>query len=141
MKKLKFYYIRDLQGNLLASDLSANTRNALNKTISFFEKSLGINFIELHVPKLKSIMQIWASMMNNGESSQKTFGKLLSDFKPDQEVSILMELLKTILGIQKMHTLLALGYAIFQRIKLQKPKHYIDLGIQIKNELKNILGK
>jgi len=129
----------------LASDLSANTRNALNKTISFFEKSLGINFIELHVPKLKSIMQIWASMMNNGESSQKTFGKLLSDFKPDQEVSILMELLKTILGIQKriqkMHTLPALGYAIFQRIKLQKPKHYIDLGIQIKNELKNILGK
>ncbi len=141
MKKLKFYYIKDLQGNLLTSDLSKNTKNAFNKTITFFEKSLGVEVKELHVPKLKCIVQIWASMMNNGEPSQKTFGKLLSDDKADQEVNVFIEILKTVFGFQKMHTLPALGLAITERVKLHKPKHYIDLGVQIKNELKIILGK
>ena len=138
---MKFYYIKDLQGNLLASDLSSNTKNAFNKTITFFEKSLGIEVKELHVPKLKCIVQIWASMMNNGEPSQKTFGKLLSDDKENQEVNISIELLKTIFGLQKTHTLPALGLAITERVKLNKPKHYVELGTQIKNELKIILGK
>lgn len=54
-----------MQGNLLTSDLSCDTRNALEKTIKFIEKDLGVKMKEIHLPKLKSSVQIWTANMSH----------------------------------------------------------------------------
>lgn len=140
MKKLKYYCINDLQGNLLTSDLSSNTKGAFRKAITFCERSLGVEIKELHLPKLKSILQVWMSMMNNGKESQSTFKNLLTDNDANNSLNVPFELIKSILGIQNKHTMPALFLALAEQLPLKNPKHYIELGDQIRNELRIILG-
>jgi hypothetical protein len=125
---------------LLGSDLSSETKNAFRKAITFFEKSLGVEVKELHLPKLKSIVQIWASLMNNGESYKDSFKRLLSNNDEKNRVNFLIELLKTMFGFQKTHTLPALALSLIEAFPLHNTKHNIELGEKIKNELKIILG-
>lgn len=141
MRKLKYYCIKDLQGNLLTSDLSYNTQDAFKRAVQFCEKSLGVEIKELHVPKLKCMVQIWASMMNNGQPKSETFKRLLSNNDDSQSINIYLELVKCLLGMQNKHTLPALSLGLIESIPLQNPKHYIQLGDKIRNELKIILGE
>lgn len=139
LKSLKYYFIRDLQGNLLVSDLSDDTKNALKKAVDCIEKSFNTKVTEIKLKKLKSAFQIWSSMMSNGEASSDNFGRLLKD-STEESINPYKELLKSITGYQKLHTLPAIGLALTERIPNPHSKHYIEMGKQLKQELKDILG-
>ena len=49
-QKLKYYYIDNLQGNILASDLSTDAKNAIHKVrFCLLEKTLKIVFIRNNI--------------------------------------------------------------------------------------------
>jgi hypothetical protein len=92
---------------------------------------------ELHLPKLKSIVQIWISMMTHQQEANN-FAQLLGDYK--YNVNPFVEVVKKLIGLQKSHTAPALFLAFSERLPKVKPEYYIQLGEKIKNELKIILG-
>lgn len=139
LKKLKYYYIRDLQGNLLVTEPSRESRNALNKAIQFIETHLDLKVNEIKLNKFKSSFQIWASMMNNGIQSSNTFSKLLTN--GNGEINPFVELLKSIFCLQKSHTLPAISLAITERLPTSNPIHHIEMGNQLKKEIQQIIGK
>ena len=108
------------------------------KAIQFVEKNLEVEMKELHMPKLKSIIQIWISLMTH-EQDNSNFAKLLGDHKHD--VYPLIELFKSMVGMQKKHTLPAIFMAFSERLPKLNPEYYMQLGEKLKNELKIILGK
>mgnify|MGYP001810667687 CR=1 FL=1 len=77
-------------------------------------------------------------MMNNGKECSNNFSKLLTD--SDKPINVYKELLKSLLGLQRKHTLPALGLALVERFPIPEPKLYIQRGKELKQELKEILG-
>lgn len=160
ISKLKYYVIRDLQGNVLVTNPSRETREALqrvfkiihfnpqsmsffkimfiSKAVDFIEQTLNVKVIELKPKKLRLAFQIWSSMMNNGKPNQKAFSKLLTN--SDQPINPYQEFLKSIFFCQKTHTLPALSLAITERLPSHDPKPFVDIGIQLRQELQDILG-
>lgn len=53
-----------MQGNLLTSDLSTDTRNSFEKAVKFLENDLDVEVKEIHLPELKSSIQIWIANMS-----------------------------------------------------------------------------
>ncbi len=161
MKKLKFYYIKDLQGNVLVSDLSDDTKKALkkvsekynlikffkisrtslicySKAVDFLGKSFNTEVKELKLGKLKSSVQIWASMMRNGKWKSNDFSCLLTD--TSKPINPCVEIFKTFVGLQKHHTLPAIGLSLTEQLPTSNPPYYIELGKQLKREIADILG-
>lgn len=137
LKKLKYYFIRDLQGNVLTSDLSLDTRDAFERAIKFVERDLSVEVKELHLPKLRSIFQIWVAGMSH-EQDPKSFTKLMGDGK--HKVNLFLELIKTLTGVKASHTLPALWLGLIEHLPKQKPLRHIEMGEKLKQELKIILG-
>lgn len=77
-------------------------------------------------------------MMNNGKAGDTSFSKLLTE--SNEPINPYKELLKTIFCLQKTHTLPALGLAITERLPLHDPKHFVEIGNQLRQELKDALG-
>ena len=75
--------------------------------------------------------------MSNG-SNIDSFPKMLNN--SDVAVNPLYELAKSIFGMQKNHTLPAIGLAIVQAFPVQNSDFYIELGQKLTNKLKEILG-
>ncbi len=110
----------------------------LFKAVNFIEKSFDTEVKEIKLKKLKSAFQIWTSMIGNGEKSSVNFGKLLKD--ADHPINPYLELLKSISGMQKHHTLPALGLALTERIPNPNSQYHIEMGNQLRKELSDILG-
>lgn len=138
LKKLKYYFIKDLQGNMLVTEPSEDTRDALKKAISFVETCFGVEVNEIKLNKFKSSFQIWSTNMNNGKANSDSFSRLLTD--GNGAINPYMELLKSILGLQKTHTLPALALAITERIPTSNPQHHIELGNKLRQEIQEIIG-
>lgn len=136
LKKLKYYYIKDMQGNMMTSDQSEDTKGAFEKAVKFLEKDLDVEMKEIHLPKLKSIIQIWTAGMGEGQNPDD-FAKLLGTEK--KPFNVITELAKSILGFQKTHTLPAIFLALVERFA-RDPTRHIQMGEKLKQELKIILG-
>ena len=136
---MKFYFIQDLQGNVLVSDQSADTKNALKKSIVFIEKSFSTKVTELKLKKFKCAFQIWSSMMDGDTGTSKSFGKILANHET-KSVNPYLELLKSISGIQRYHTLPAIGLALVERFPKHNLDHYIELGRKLRQEIIDVLG-
>lgn len=139
LKKLNYFYIEDMQGNILCSQPSKDTRDALRRAISCVESTLGVKVRKIELKKFKIAFQIWGSMMNNGRTCSNDFSKLLND--SDEPINAYWELVRTMLGRQDKHTLPALALAIFERLPMASPQHYIEQGRLLKQELQEILGE
>ncbi len=139
LKKLRFFYIKDLQGNVLVSDLSKDTKQALDKAVAFLATSLNTEVQELKLSKLKSSVQIWTSMMRNGRWKSNDFSCLLTD--SDAPINPCWELLKTLVGAQKHHTLPAIGLSLTEQLPTSNPPYYIELGEKLRRELADVLGE
>lgn len=126
-----------MQGNLLTSDQSEDTKSAFEKAIKFIEKDLDIEMKEIHLPKLKSIIQIWTAGMAEGQKPTD-FADLLSTEK--KQFNIGLEVAKSVLGFQKTHTLPAIALALVERFA-KDPTRHIQMGEKLKQELKIILGE
>lgn len=139
LKKLKYFYVEDLQGNILVTKPSIDSKKALKKAIHLIESNLQVKVKEIKLGKLRSSFQIWTSMMNNGEKSSNSFSKLLTG--GNGQVNAIKELIKSFLGLQKTHTLPALSLAITERIPLVNPSHHIELGNKLRQEIQDIIGQ
>jgi fatty acid amide hydrolase 2 len=93
---------------------------------------------ELKLSKFKASFQIWTSFMNNGQTWSYSFSKLLTN--SDKPINPYKELLKSACCLQTKHTLPALSLAITERVPLKDPRHYIELGNSLRQELRDILG-
>ena len=65
------------------------------------------------------------------------FGKLLGN---GNNVSLLKETVKTLLGLQKSHTLPALWLAMIENLPKRDTLRHYQMGEKLKQELKIILG-
>jgi fatty acid amide hydrolase 2 len=137
LKKLKFYFIEDLQGNVLVTRPSQDVRDSLKKGVKFIEDSLGLKVEEVKLKKFRSSFQMWASMMNNGKLTTDSFSLLLNDGQAP--INPYTELFKSIIGLQKKHTLPAISLAITERFPAHKPGHHLQLADQLRQELKDII--
>lgn len=137
-KKLKFFFIKNLQGNLLVSEMSQDSKDALNRAISFVEKSFNVKVKELKPKKLRQSMQIWTSMISNGESRTQNFTNVISDYN-EKKVNPIKELFKSVIGFQNKHTIPALGLSITEQVPKQGVQHYIQKGTELREELEQIL--
>ena len=138
MKKFKYYCIRDLGDKFLYTKPSEDTKNALNKAIGCVEKNLGVRVKELNLPKLRLAFGIWSAMMSNGAECSNSFAKLLTN--SEVPINPLKELMKSIFGLQKNHTLPAIGLAIVERIPNKQVGRLLLLANELKAEIKEILG-
>jgi fatty acid amide hydrolase 2 len=138
LKKLKYYVIKDLQGDLTATPPSFDSKNALEKTVTFLEKSFNTKVNEIKLKKFKSSFLIWSTMISNGTASTN-FGKHMSN--TNEPINPYIEFLKSIFGMQKHHTLPAIGLALAERAPVKNVKKYTDMGQSLTNELKEILGE
>ncbi|RNA24593.1 fatty-acid amide hydrolase 2 [Brachionus plicatilis] len=137
LKKLKFYYVRDLQGNVLVTKPSEEVEKSLERAIKFLETDLEVEVREIRLRKLRSSFQMWTSMMNNGKSSSDSFSTLLNDGK--EPINPYKELFRSIIGIQDKHTLPAISLAITERFPSSRPEHHIDLADSLREEIQNII--
>ncbi|CAF0988502.1 unnamed protein product [Brachionus calyciflorus] len=137
LKKLKFYYVKDLQGNVLVTRPSEDVQNALNKAVKFIESDLGVEVKEIKLRKFRSCFQMWSSMMNNGKCSSDAFSLLLTDGV--SRVNPYWELLRSILGLQDKHTLPAISLAITERFPTNRPEHHLELANQLRQEIQDII--
>jgi hypothetical protein len=94
---------------------------------------------ELKFKELKLTMQIWTAMMNDGKESTTSFSHLLTD--GEKLINPYPELLKTLLFMQKKHTVPALGLAVVERFKTPNPDKYIAMGNKLREKLQAMLGK
>lgn len=139
LSKLKYFFVRDLQGNQFVSQQSEDTKDALRRVIKFTETNLNVKVTEIKTRKLRASFQIWSSMMNNGQRVSYSFSELLTEGK--YIINPYVELLKSIFGLQNKHTLPALGLAITERLPIPDPQKFISIGEALRNELKDILGE
>jgi len=122
---------------VLTSDLSVDTREAFERSIKFLERDLNVEVKEIHLPKLRSIFQIWVAGMSH-EQDPLSFTKLMGDNK--KRISLLLELLKTTTGFFASHTVPALWLGLMEILPKQNPTKHIQMGEKLKQELKIILG-
>ena len=94
---------------------------------------------KIELKKFKIAFQIWGSMMSNGKTCSTDFSKLLND--SDVPINAYWELLRSMMGVQDKHTLPAIALAIFERLPMANPGHYIEQGRVLKQELQEILGE
>lgn len=137
LKTLKYYYVKDLQGNFLVTNPSEDVKKSLERAVKFLETDLGVEVKEIKLKKLKSSFQMWTSMMNNGKSSSDSFSTLLNDGK--EPINPYKELLRSIFGLQDKHTLPAISLAITERFPSSRPEHHIELANSLREEIKDII--
>jgi hypothetical protein len=94
---------------------------------------------ELKFKELRLTMQIWTSMMNDGKEFSTSFSHYLTD--GEKLINPYPELLKSLLFMQKKHTIPALGLAVIERFKTPNPDKFIEMGNKLREKLKIILGK
>lgn len=88
--------------------------------------------------EFKACFPIWSTMMSNGSASS-SFAKLLNN--TDQPINPLLELAKSIVGLQNNHTLPAIGLALVERMPVKNPQYYLEMGKILTNKLKETLGE
>ena len=79
-------------------------------------------------------------MMNNGKDSSNNFGFMMTNNSPDRKLYPLWELFKSFFG-KSMHTLPAIALSIFERLPLHEPEKAILKGDELREQLKETLGK
>ena len=83
---------------------------------------------------------MWSAMMNNGKSSSRNFGSMMTNNSSTYRLNPYWELIKNVFG-KSVHTLPAIALAIFERLPLHNPQKAINKCDELREELKQILGK
>ena len=76
-------------------------------------------------------------MMSCGAAT-KSFCKMLNN--SDKPINPYIELAKSMCGMQKHHTLPAIGLAIVESFPMKNPEYFIQLGKQLTDKIKDTLG-
>jgi hypothetical protein len=77
-------------------------------------------------------------MVNHGKKGTSSFGKLLND--SNTPINAFWELLKSLFGFQRKHTLPAIILALKDQLKIHESEKFIEVGNQLRQELQAILG-
>ncbi|CAF0788360.1 unnamed protein product [Brachionus calyciflorus] len=136
LKKLKFFYIKDLQGNFLVNLPSEDLKNSQNKAIKFLEGNLGVQVNELKLKNLHLCFDMWSSMMNNGTEDAKWLASGLND----ETISPFKELFRSLFGLQDKHTLPTLIQLASGLTKSKDPLKSLELAEELRQEIKDVIG-
>ena len=79
-------------------------------------------------------------MMNNGKKPSNNFTRLLTDNSETVKINPLVEIFKSFFGKSK-HTAPALFLAIGERAPVVNTEKLIQMGNELRNELKVLMGK
>lgn len=136
-KKLKFYYIKDLQGHRFVNPLSSDVKNALFKAINFLETCLETKVKEIKLNKLQASFQMWNNKMNSNKSESNWFSCTLNN----SETIPIYPYLELVLSIFQIpdHTLPSIMYAINQRFPLSEPGYHLKLAHELRQEIEEII--
>lgn len=136
LKKLKYYYIQDLNGNPWVSRPSNDCRKTLFNAVRFIENDLAIEVKEIKLKNLKSCFQIWTSIMSNGLENYEWYKSFLG-----KELSNpFLEFVKSIFGLQKKHTFPLICLVMTGLMKGSNVEYHLSQAQQLKKEVQEILG-
>ena len=138
LTNLKFYCLKGFQTSLVASDLSNDSMKAFDKAVDFINSNLGVRVTTIRLPRLRKMMSAWMALMKNGEPASDSFGKLLND--SEVPINPYFEFIKSFLGIQKHHTLPAIGLALTERFETNNGDKFIEEAKLIREQLQTFLG-
>ncbi|CAF0935190.1 unnamed protein product [Brachionus calyciflorus] len=134
LKKLNFFYMKDLQGCAVVSELSNESRNALNKSIKFLETDLGVKIEEIKLKKFKFCYEMWSSLMCNGINNQEWLDYFTNEIQNPRT-----ELIKSILGVQHEHILPLILFKLSGLSRVHHTEYYIKMLKDLKEEITEII--
>jgi hypothetical protein len=125
------------QNSLLNNETFLLFFESEQKAINFVESNYNVKVTKLNLSKFKSSFQMWSTMMTYYDEPL-TFSRLLTD--SDVPIDVFTQLVKSFTGLQRHHTIPALGLAAFERIPSPDGDFFLERVKELRNELKEILG-
>ncbi|KAL6448125.1 hypothetical protein ACFW04_000268 [Cataglyphis niger] len=140
ISQIKIYYMEDDGGQYLISPVDPEIKDAMKKTLNYFEKAHKIKATKLSIKKFKKGVALWLANMT--AKDEKDFSYELTN--RNGHINICWEFVKWILCMSD-HTLVALITAAFEKCGLKHgSEEHVRLMQQSKDlcqEFKDILGE
>ncbi|RWS02260.1 fatty-acid amide hydrolase 2-like isoform X1 [Dinothrombium tinctorium] len=135
LSKLRVFYMLD-NGNPWNSRVASETKNAILKVVSHFEKTYGVMCTNVNLEKMRDSFSMWSASL--GEAKGTPMSVLMNDNKG--EINLFLEIISKIFG-RSSHTAVALGFALNEKIVSLLPKtNKISEIKELKQQLIDILG-
>ena len=122
----------------MISDLSNDSKKAFEKAIECLRNNLGVSVSTIRLGRLANMFDSWAAMMKDGKTTSTSMGKIFSD--TEKPINPYFQFGKSLLCLQKRHTLPAILLAFIERFKTNDPDKLIEEAQIVKEQLNTFLG-
>lgn len=82
---------------------------------------------------------MWSSFVHEGKSGKRWFCRTLNN-DPQNPINAFNELVKSMTGRQREHTLPSILIALKEQLGIYEPEEFIEVASQFREEMKQILG-
>lgn len=93
VRKTRFFYMEGLE-NVVVQGMQTPVKNALIKTVKYFEKKYDTCVYKIDFPKARHAVKYYVSSMYDEKAAK--FGRVISDYKYD--IPVLYEIVKCVFG-------------------------------------------
>lgn len=108
--------------------------------MKFVEEELGQKVEEIRPKLLSKAFEMWSSFVHEGKVGKRWFCRTLNN-DPQNPINAFNQLLKSIIGQQREHTLPSILIALKEQLGIYEDEKFIKVGDQFREEMKELLGK